>query len=767
MNRLTLFFFLLNGIIAFSQVSTFHENLEGHNCPDANYNNGIFKSKSNPFWWKYNNCRNAVSPYQIDGKGLILRLDNGTLESSQIKGGISYLSLMMNRCWSSTEQRRLTVEIIPEDGSAIVSKSFTLDGTITANTLFEITNLNVNGLFKIRITNKTVGTAIVIDDIKWTSKNLIEETYTPQLFSDYLFNPVSSSLYDFSYAGYKSGDHPIPDVPLVASVTDFGAVANDGVDDTAAFQNAINFVSALGGGAVSIPAGVFNFNTQANDSYLLMKDKVVLRGAGQEQGGTVLFLNNFINSDYGQGLISSEVSAFTNTNMLLTADAPKGSHILNIASTNSLKAGDAIQIRMLNPTVDGIRQNDLSRFLTFPLEPQTEWTSYTRFAPFLCFFEIESVISSTSIKIKQPLMYDMLRTWQASVNRLNFLTQIGIENLRIESNFQGGYSHHKNWEVDYGWCGFVLRRIKDSWIRNVTLKNMVWDIKLMESMNVTVENVIIEGLDGHHGIKMNGSNFCLIQNCYVDAFRTHAVGCESGAHANVFTNIGVNKKNGMIDFHGGGLSSHNLVENINNSYVNSGGAEENMPHAGQHNVFWNIISNATTASNKPGLDFFNGYWNYDAIPGLNYECYKLYPKSVVAGVYYPAKQVTIDKNTGDRRSEWIEVEGLNAEGISPSSLYNFQLTTRKAQSHTGLPSNKHKIEIKPTNIVAKSGSNQLTFLLNRQQGEITIFTITGQKIFYFKGVITTNMVINLSVSDKIILVVYKDANGVIQQKVII
>ena len=41
------------------------------------------------------------------------------------------------------------------------------------------------------------------------------------------------------------------------SVTDFGAVGNGIIDDTAAIQSAIDYVEILGGGVVKIPAGVF------------------------------------------------------------------------------------------------------------------------------------------------------------------------------------------------------------------------------------------------------------------------------------------------------------------------------------------------------------------------------------------------------------------------------------------------------------------------------------------------------------------------------
>ncbi len=58
-------------------------------------------------------------------------------------------------------------------------------------------------------------------------------------------------------------------------VTDFGAVANDLVDDTAGIQAALNFAGANGGGVVRFPAGRFRLAGRAT-----VPDKVDLLGAG-------------------------------------------------------------------------------------------------------------------------------------------------------------------------------------------------------------------------------------------------------------------------------------------------------------------------------------------------------------------------------------------------------------------------------------------------------------------------------------------------------
>ena len=46
-----------------------------------------------------------------------------------------------------------------------------------------------------------------------------------------LFDPLGR-LPDFSYAGYHAGEKELPDEAITVSVRDFGAIPDDGVDDT-------------------------------------------------------------------------------------------------------------------------------------------------------------------------------------------------------------------------------------------------------------------------------------------------------------------------------------------------------------------------------------------------------------------------------------------------------------------------------------------------------------------------------------------------------
>src|SRR6476619_7437695 len=65
------------------------------------------------------------------------------------------------------------------------------------------------------------------------------------------WNP-RSRLPDFSYAGYHSGEAPLPQAPRGVSVKEFGAKGDGATDDTVAFQKALETVKS---GAIEIPPG--------------------------------------------------------------------------------------------------------------------------------------------------------------------------------------------------------------------------------------------------------------------------------------------------------------------------------------------------------------------------------------------------------------------------------------------------------------------------------------------------------------------------------
>ena len=121
---------------------------------------------------------------------------------------------------------------------------------------------------------------------------------TKQVYSDLwgkngeLWDPDSSRLKNFSDVGYMQGNEPIPDWPVGVYVTDFGAIPNDGLDDSQAFNEAI--AACPVGQAVFIPNGKYTILQQV----LIEHDSVVIRG--EDMYKTIIFFPKYLNEIFIQ-----------------------------------------------------------------------------------------------------------------------------------------------------------------------------------------------------------------------------------------------------------------------------------------------------------------------------------------------------------------------------------------------------------------------------------------------------------------------------------
>lgn len=107
-----------------------------------------------------------------------------------------------------------------------------------------------------------------------------------------LWTPGSSRLADFTGVGYLSGTVAIPDWPVGVNVTSFGAVPNDGIDDSQAFMDAIAACPDFH--AVLVPNGRYTILQQIVPG----RDNFVLRG--EDMYGTVLHFPKYLNEIYIQ-----------------------------------------------------------------------------------------------------------------------------------------------------------------------------------------------------------------------------------------------------------------------------------------------------------------------------------------------------------------------------------------------------------------------------------------------------------------------------------
>jgi hypothetical protein len=248
-------------------------------------------------------------------------------------------------------------------------------------------------------------------------------------------------IMDFSTAGYMGGGVALPDVPVRRTVQ-----PSEGSDDTAAIQAAIDEVAAmpLDGkfrGTVLLGPGMFN----CSNTIIIPASGVVLRGSGSglekktlttiKMSGRRHVAISTRNSESGRGRSATGTDeADAAHTSIADRYVPSGSTMFSVTDAHGFAVGDVIQIRrpVTAAWVKFMGMDDLTRN-----EKHQTWirTGTT--------IDIErriAAISGNRITLDVPLSdsFDSryLNPPGTAVVKIKppiRLTQIGIENLRIES----------------------------------------------------------------------------------------------------------------------------------------------------------------------------------------------------------------------------------------------------------------------------------------------------------------------------------------------
>ncbi|KAF2330661.1 DUF4955 domain-containing protein [Flavobacterium daemonense] len=559
------------------------------------------------------------------------------------------------------------------------------------------------------------------------------------IFKEFKKNKQKCELPDFSYAGFHYGEQPIPVVTKnIIDVTQYGIKANSKRDQTKEVQELIDKVGADGGGVLYFPKGgyYFNMNPREKQSLKINYSNIVLRGENNGSKGTVFFdgypltqddmspwlspaliqtgtklqsTASFWGIDFPKngaqksevistsaGVVSEEIQQAQVLTQIIKS-AKKGDKTLWLKNTAQLTANDYILLGLYNSDDDGTLIKSIispvKQFYDFEASAKSAGPSGAPSYQWLV--QIESV-NKNSITLKQPLRRDFDLKYEPVVAKAEMLREIGIENIHIKSGWAGYYCHHgceggdkyQSHEMDYGWNAINFCRVANGWIKNVTLENFTSPIYLLDSRNVTIDSVDFMGFDGHSGVKIY-SHACdnLIQNLNFKNSFTHVLSGEGNAYGNVFRNVAykaVSAKPGMFDFHGFSdrrfsPPSENLFENIKGlNKISGGGAANNLPHTANFNTWWNV--ELADFNDKDSEMFFS--WQ-SPVKGLVKDnlSHQMYPKSILAGVYQPQFEVTINGNKTDTQDQWIYTENFNKGKVYPLSLYDAQLKMRIHKSN--------------------------------------------------------------------------------------
>ena len=316
-------------------------------------------------------------------------------------------------------------------------------------------------------------------------------------------------LPDFSYAGYQRGERPIPEPPVAADVTDFGAVGDGVADGSAAFVDAL---AAVDSGAIFVPPGRYRLTRVLR----LERSGVVLRGAGRDR--TVLYFPEHLFAVEGVGPQQSPHGPYgwswsggfiwaegadgpEETLTRVVEPAARGDESVVVADAGGIEPGQ--WVRLVQFESDGslsLHLHDGHRLGGRCLvdQPGFEIVDWA--------LRVERVDGSR-LHFGRPLRLDVRPEWSAEIRAFQpALEEVGVERLTIEFPPTEYNGHHK----EPGYNGILFQNVFNGWVRDVAIVNFDAGIHFWYSRHTTGDGVLLTGRGGHYGLNLGGCQDCLM-----------------------------------------------------------------------------------------------------------------------------------------------------------------------------------------------------------------------------------------------------------------
>jgi len=410
-------------------------------------------------------------------------------------------------------------------------------------------------------------------------------------------------LPDFSFAGYRCGEKPIPEPARAADVRDFGAIGDGTADDTQAFNDAIAKTSA---GAILVPKGRYRITGFVT----IAKSGIVLRGAGPEHsilvfdrpltdvkpdwGGTTSGQRTS-NYSWSGGFLVIQGDVHRGTAIAITAEAARGGRELTVASVAGLAVGAWVEIRL---------DDDEGRTLTAELY-SGDPGPYAKLKPFSTSqpAQIAAIDAVTgTVRLDRPLRWPTRTVWKPQLVPIEHsVTDSGIEGLGFSfpaTPWNGEFS-------ELGYNAIKLANCAHCWVRNVRLHNAEGGI-FASGMHCTIADVVLAadkvsatkeryhaaaGCVGHHGLSLYGSDN-LVTRFDFQVNYVHDLSVEGvRAAGNVFTQ---GRGLDLCFDHHRRAPHANLFTDIDcgagNRIWRCGGGADLGRNGGAHGTFWNLRS---------------------------------------------------------------------------------------------------------------------------------------------------------------------------------
>lgn len=550
--------------------------------------------------------------------------------------------------------------------------------------------------------------ALVLAPVGGTAK---ESTGTPAILADPRVM-ASSALPDYSYAGYGFGLKAIPkDVGTVVDVTDHGATANDGIDDSKAVLRALAAATAIKGKVtVRFPPGRF----QISEILPIERSQFVLEGSGVGPNGTELYFPRplmIADKSHRQDELREYLKREDkyqrepeqNLDVLFSAYSwsggfvmvgPKGvrpfsydsskdkrdpvvtpalagsqfTRKLTVKNARSLRVGQVVQLqwfssdgpdsailRSLYGDPSQLREPIGSHHWTFPDRPVVGQS--TRI----------TAIRGNTITLGDPLLHDVSERQPAVIADWKHLTDIGIQNMRLSFPESPWFGHH----LEQGYNAIYMTGVFDGWIRNLVIDNADSAVLTDNAASLTIRDVRTTGSHkAHYSVHIGSVHNVLVSDLRVENPVIHPLSVNTRSTKSVYRRATV-MSDAVLDQHSG--SNHqNLFDQVTLSIAPKRGASGEWSYRlweGGGAPYW-----------KPGHGRYNTFWNVEVVVDDG-RVPQGEPVTLTSGLEGPGARIVGlhgNRQFAVKYTPEGYVEAVNHPTKAVPSLYDYQLARRRA-----------------------------------------------------------------------------------------
>ncbi len=334
----------------------------------------------------------------------------------------------------------------------------------------------------------------------------------------YVADARGNTIPDFSWCGYRGGGAAIPDAVVRQTLSP----AATG-DDRARIQTALNNVGALAPdanglrGAVLLNAGVYRIG-----SGLTLPSGTVLRGAGQDPGGTLIIFTGPGGTMVSIGASGSPVASVDTASRqtLLDSYVPVGATRLRVANPSAFQPGNTVLVERPCKAnwITAIGMDNISQR---PGDPNSTQQWYAGKVD-LAYERKVLAVDATTVTLDAPVVMAM-ETIYGGGTLVKFtaaarVSEAGVEKLRLMSQYLVGLEDTQASHVGFG---IAINLAENCWVRQVTGRYFGGGTVAMldPSIRITVEDCAnldpVSEITGgqRYSFYMKGQQ-ALVQRCY-------------------------------------------------------------------------------------------------------------------------------------------------------------------------------------------------------------------------------------------------------------